>query len=424
MPMPAVRRRPAGPDRRFTRRRQRLRAGLTQLLFVGAGLVAGIYVPKITAGPTVSAGRIVELLFTAGVTVISLITVIYSLLFLVVQWVSGTFSMRLALFRDDPIVWRAFAYSIGIFSFCFTAAFAIGNDKTVSVIVPVLAFVLVIAALALMRVLQTRAFTSMLLAPTLSAITERGRAIVEGLYAPAAGESRVPLSRPPLRRTVTWPHRLAVLQQLHLGPLVDAARRADAVVVLRQTVGATMLTGMPVADVHGGDLGDETVLRAVVTGPERSFDQDPQLAFRLLADVGLRALSPAVNDPATAVQVIDAIEDLLTMLAARTVSASQIADGEGTARVVLSLPNWEQFACGAVDDLIAASENSPMVLLRLREMFQRLTVVAPDDGGPVLSARADWVEGMLESGFPAIWSSVNCASSAGTVDAQAVREDP
>ena len=76
MPMPAVRRRPAGPDRRFTRRRQRLRAGLTQLLFVGAGLVAGIYVPKITAGPAVSAGRIVELLFTAGVTVISLITVI------------------------------------------------------------------------------------------------------------------------------------------------------------------------------------------------------------------------------------------------------------------------------------------------------------------------------------------------------------
>src|SRR6202020_2382668 len=132
------------------------------------------------------------------------------------------------------------------------------------------------------------------------------------------------------------------------------------------------------------------VLRAVVTGPERSFDQDPQLAFRLLADVGLRALSPAVNDPATAVQVIDAIEDLLTMLAARTVSASQIADGEGTARVVLSLPNWEQFACGAVDDLIAASENSPMVLLRLREMFQRLTGVAPDDGGPVLSARAGW----------------------------------
>ena len=141
---------PARPGRRFTRRHRRLRVGLSQLLFVIAGLVLGIFVPRITAPPTVSSGRIVDLLFTAGVTVISLITVIYSLLFLVVQWVGSTFSLRLTLFRDDPIVWRAFAYSIGIFVFCFTAAFAIGNDKTVSVAVPVLALLRVLAALLFM----------------------------------------------------------------------------------------------------------------------------------------------------------------------------------------------------------------------------------------------------------------------------------
>jgi uncharacterized membrane protein len=179
--MLGARRTATGPDSRFTRRRHRLRAGLTQLLFVAAGLVAGIFVPKITVSPLVSSAKIVDLLFTAGVTVISLVTVIYSLLFVVVQWVSGAFSMRLALFRDDPIVWRAFAYAIGLFVFCFTAAFAIGNDQKVSVVVPVLALVLVVGALAFMRVLQTRAFVSMLLAPTLTAITERGREILDGL---------------------------------------------------------------------------------------------------------------------------------------------------------------------------------------------------------------------------------------------------
>src|SRR5580700_1350107 len=180
--MVGTRRTSSGPDSRFTRRRHRLRAGLTQLLFVVAGLVAGIFVPKITLSPLVSSGKVVDLLFTAGVTVVSLVVVIYSLLFLVVQWVSGAFSMRLALFRDDPIVWRAFAYAIGLFVFCFTAAFAIGNDQTVSVVVPVLALVLVVGALAFMRVLQTRAFVSMLLAPTLTAISERGREILHGLY--------------------------------------------------------------------------------------------------------------------------------------------------------------------------------------------------------------------------------------------------
>jgi uncharacterized membrane protein len=418
------RRRPAGPGRRFTRRRRRLRAGLAQLLFVVLGLAAGIFVPRITVPPLVSAGRIVELLFTAGVTVISLVTVIYSLLFLVVQWVSGTFSMRLALFRDDPIVWRAFAYSIGLFVFCFTAAFAIGNDKTVSVIVPVLALVLVVAALAFMRVLQTRAFVSMLLAPTLTAISERGRAILDGLYSPASGPERAPVALPPLRGTVTWPGRLAVLQQLHLGPLVAAAGQADAVVVLRQAVGVTLLTGMPVADVHGGRLGEDIVLRAIVTGPERSFDQDPELAFRLLADVGLRALSPAVNDPATAVQVIDALEDLLTVLAARTASARQVADEQGTVRVVLSLPPWEQLARGSVDDLIAAAASSPLVLLRLREMLQRLSVVAPGTSAPAVSARAGWVESMLARNFPVVWSAANGPGPAGGVDVQPAGKYP
>jgi hypothetical protein len=54
----------------------------------------------------------------------------------------------------------------------------------------------------------------------------------------------------------------------------------------RSSVGATLLAGLPVADVHGGDPGQEAVLRAVVTGPERSFDQDPLLAFRLPRHLG------------------------------------------------------------------------------------------------------------------------------------------
>jgi uncharacterized membrane protein len=393
---------PTGPDSRFTRRRHRLRAGLSQLLFIVAGLVAGIFVPKITVSPLVSSSKIVDLLFTAGVTVISLVTVIYSLLFVVVQWVSGAFSMRLALFRDDPIVWRAFAYSIGLFVFCFTAAFAIGNDEKVSVIVPVLALILVVGALAFMRVLQTRAFVSMLLAPTLTAITERGREIVDGLYPPAQAERRQPGQLPSLKRTVTWADQPTVLQQLHLEPLVAAAGGADSVVVFRQNVGATLLPGLPVADVHGGDLGESLVLRAVVTGPERSFDQDPLLAFRLLADIALRALSPAVNDPATAVEALDSLEGLLSLLAVRSDRADHLTDNAGVVRVILCLPRWEDFARSCLDDVIAAATGSPMVLLRLRDLLTRLGQQAPPAAGNFVATRAAWVDDTLAREFPLI----------------------
>lgn len=393
-----------GPGSRFTRPRHRLRAGLTQLLFVAAGLLAGLFVPRITVQPTVSSGRIVDLLFTAGVTVISLVTVIYSLLFVVVQWVSGAFSMRLALFRDDPIVWRVFAFAIGLFVFCFSAAFVIGNRKTVSVMVPALALLLVVAALALMRVLQNRAFVSMLLAPTLILITERGREILDGLYRPATGESTPAAALPPASATVTWPHPPAVLQQLRIEPLVAAAGAADSVVVLRQAVGVTLVTGMPVADVHGPGPDQQTVLRALVTGPERSFDQDPLLAFRLLADIGLRALSPAVNDPATAVQVIDSLESLLSLLAARTLPADRLSDGGGVVRVVLRLPRWDDFARSCLDDLIAAAASSPMVLLRLRGLLGRIGGIAPLAGQDIVASRAAWVDDLLTRGFPVVWA--------------------
>jgi uncharacterized membrane protein len=415
-----ARRTPGRLGRRFTRRHRRLRVGLSQLLFVVAGLSLGIFVPKITAPPTVSSGRIVDLLFTAGVTVISLITVIYSLLFVVVQWVGSTFSLRLALFRDDPIVWRAFAYSIGVFVFCFTAAFAIGNSKTVSVVVPVLALLLVLAALVFMRTLQTRALVSMLLAPNLDAITERGREILDGLYLqPAAGDPAAGAPLPPLRSTVTWSDQPAVLQQLHLDPLVTAARAAGSVVVLRQAVGVTLLSGMPVADVHGGDLGQQAVLRAIVPGRERTFDQDPLLAFRLLADIALRALSPAINDPATAVQVLDCLEGLLGPLAARNATAGQVADTDGVIRVMLNLPRWEDFARKCLDDIIVASADSPMVLLRTRDLLTRLGRTAPSSGQKVLASRHRWVEDTLARNFPVVW-----ADTASALDGQPAPHSP
>jgi uncharacterized membrane protein len=402
--MVGARRTSSGPDSRFTRRRHRLRAGLSQLLFIVAGLIAGIFVPKITVSPLVSSGKIVDLLFTAGVTVISLVTVIYSLLFVVVQWVSGAFSMRLALFRDDPIVWRAFAYAIGLFVFCFTAAFSIGTDEKVSVVVPVLALVLVVGALAFMRVLQTRAFVSMLLAPTLTAITERGREILDGLYPAGDAAPPQPVELRSPKRTVTWAGRPSVLQQLHLVPLVAAASAADSVVVLRQTVGATLLPGLPVADVHGGNPGKDVVLRAVVTGPERSFNQDPLLAFRLLADIALRALSPAVNDPATAVEAIDSLEGLLSLIAARTEPAEQVTDDAGVVRIVLRLPRWEDFARGCLDDVIAAAAGSPMVLLRLRDLLARVRERPPAAAADFVATRAAWIDDLLARGFPAIWA--------------------
>jgi uncharacterized membrane protein len=271
----------ARPLGRFYRPRRRLRTGLVQLLCALAGLALGLLLPRITAKPSVASSHVSDTLIGVGFGVLGLVSIIFSLLFLVVQWAFGSLSPRLNLFRDDPIVWRTFGLAIGIFVFSVTATLVIGDQPEVSAVVPTAEVLAVLAALLLLRTLQVKAFTSIQLAPTLSAIAAQGRGILDDLYPRPGTADRHPATPlPPLRRAVTWPNRQAILQQLDLRPLLQAD--GAAVIVLRVRIGDTLQEGAVVADLHGGDMTDTAVLRGLVAGQERTFGQDPLFAFRPL----------------------------------------------------------------------------------------------------------------------------------------------
>ena len=390
------------PLGRFGRPRRRLRAGLVQLLCALAGLGLGLLLPRITFESTVASTRVTDLLVGVGFGVLGLVTIIFSLLFLVVQWAFTSLSPRLNLFRDDPIVWRTFGFAVGVLVFSVTTALVIGDQEKVSVIVPAAEVVAVLAAIALIRTLQMKAFASIQLAPTLAAIAGQGRGVLADLYPRPYTPGRKPTAPlPPRRRAVLWPHRQAILQQLDLGRLLAAA--GGAVIVLRAGIGDTLQQGAPVADLHGGEVTDEAVLAGLVTGPERTFGQDPLFAFRLLADIAMRALSPAVNDPATAVQVLDTIESLLQALVSRDLDVAEVADGAGTVRVVLALPSWDDYLRTALDDLLESAAQSPMVLLRARTLLTGLLSAAPPARQPPVARRLDRTGELGGGNFPGIW---------------------
>jgi uncharacterized membrane protein len=191
------------------------------------------------------------------------------------------------------------------------------------------------------------------------------------------------------------------LQQLDLPRLAGAA--GGAVIVLRARIGDTLQHGAVVAGLHDGDASDAAVLAGLVTGPERTFGQDPLFAFRLLADIGLRTLSPAVNDPATAVQVLDTIESLLMPLASRDLDVAEIADDAGAVKVVLALPSWDDYLQIALEDLIEAASRSPMVLLRARALLAGLADAAPPQRRSPVTWRLHRAEELAAGNSPAIW---------------------
>jgi len=160
---------------------------------------------------------------------------------------------------------------------------------------------------------------------------------------------------------VPWPRPQTALQQLELRRLLSAAERSGSVVVFRVRVGQTLWQGATVAEVSGS-LDDDVVVESCVTGVNRTFEQDPLLAFRLLADIGLRAPSPAINDPATAVQVLDAIVGLLALLASRDLAVGAVGSPSGATRIHLDLPAWADFVSEGLDERLVPSKNSPMVL--------------------------------------------------------------
>ncbi|WP_406186427.1 DUF2254 family protein [Streptomyces sp. NBC_01006] len=391
------------------RRRPRLRAELSQLLFAAAGAGLGLVLPRITGGPQVSGPHANELLIGLGFSVLGVTAVIFSLLFLVVQWAHTSFTPRLTLFGNAPFVWRTFSFAIGLVVFCLTAALVIGTSTRVSTAVPGAAVVLLLVLLALLRTLQLKALASIQLAPVLHVVTERGRLVMDALRSAASGAAApVPAAAlPPLRSTVSWPRPMTILQQVDMERLLATARAAHAVVVLRAIPGTTLSFGVPVADIHTAtELTADpapAVLAALVTGAERTFDQDPLFAFRLLADIVLRALSPAVNDPATAVQGLDCLEDLLTGPAGLPAGPLHVADPDGHVRVVVELPGRDEYLHTALDDVVSASAHAPMVLLRLRTLLLHLAAGQPADREDLVQRRLAWAEQELARRYPTLW---------------------
>lgn len=373
------------------RRLRGLRSGVVQLIYLLAAGALGVLMPLVPVGFTVSADRAVEALVAVGIGIVTFIGVVYSLLFLVVQFGTTTFTPRLNLFRDSPIVWHAFGYFAGILVFSFTAAFSIGpDDHRVTGLVPVTLALLLVVALILFRRLQSAAFRSIQLASTLKQVTDRGRAVIDHLYPPVDDAPEPPGDAATGTETaVPWSGRWAVLQAIDVPPLVRRARSSDVVVEFLHHPGQTLTEGGSLAVVHGSP--DPTVIPAVLaataTGHERTFEQDPLLALRVLADIALRALSPAVNDPATAVHALDALDSLLRTTVRRRLAVGRVHDAGGSLRVVVPMPDWSDFVAVSLDEVIPLSRNSVHVRHRTLRLLEDLITLAPPDRQPVLAER-------------------------------------
>jgi uncharacterized membrane protein len=341
------------------------------------------YLPGFTSGAGVSAALAVLSAIASGM--MPLTGLVFSLAFVMVQFSATAYSPRLVSWLAGSSI---MSHSLGIFTATFIYALGalawVDRDGTGKVpLLTVWVAVLLMMASVVFFVMLVERLSMLQIARILTYAGEKGREVIESGYAPLQGAESEPEevapSLPPVSQILLHRGGPAVLQAFDVRGLVALGERGNAVVALAYPVGDTLVDGMPILHVHGAAqaLPEGSLRRLVRLGPERTFEQDPKYAIRILVDIAIKALSPAINDPTTAVQALDQVEDLLLRLGRRSLSAGRVADTKGNLRLVFPVPSWDDFLTLAFDEIRFYGASSIQVMRRMRALLLDLIEQVP-----------------------------------------------
>ncbi|MEU3005195.1 MULTISPECIES: DUF2254 domain-containing protein [unclassified Streptomyces] len=200
---------------------------------------------------------------------------------------------------------------------------------------------------------------------------------------------------------VAYEGRAGVLRDVNTARLVRAARRQGVVLRVIPRIGDFVVPGTPMLAVHGGTVPPRHRLRyAVSVSVERTLHQDLAFGLRQLADIALRALSPSVNDPTTAVQCLDRMVQFLAAVADLPLGTVHHRDGAGRVRLVQDGPGWEDLVDLAFEEIRWCVTGSPQVSRRLMAGLDDLLLIVPEERRTSLARHRELLVQTMERSVP------------------------
>jgi uncharacterized membrane protein len=342
-----------------------------------------------------------QAMFGAIITLaLSFVVFTFGSLLVAIQVASGQYTPRIiatTLLRDNVI-----RFTAGLF--VFTLLFAIRTLNRIEEHVPQLACFVggMLGFASLVSFLYLIDHAARMLRPVslIKKVSENGIAVVEWVYPQPFDrlqEAAGPLPLPsPADRTVLHRGSSAIVLAVDLPFLTAEAERLDGVIEFVPQVGDFVGGDEPLFLLHGGAMAtDETQLReSIAFGSERTIDQDPLFAVRVLVDIAIKALSKAINDPTTAVLAIDQLQRMLRCAGRRNLRSDRILDRAGKLRVVFRTPDWEDFVHLACCEIRFYGAENLQIARRLRAMLVTLAETLPAERRPALMQQLDLLDRM------------------------------
>ncbi len=331
---------------------------------------------------------------------------VVSIAVVVVQFGASQYTPRLvSRFRRDPVV----KHSLGIFIapaiYALVSLRVLGRDgsKVVPSITVALNLALLIAAVLVFFLLVSRLLDLLRPRRVIAQIVEQGLEAIREVYPFERGRTpSLDVPQTPIDAVVCHEGPPAVLAALDRGRLVRAAAAADVVVEVAVSVGGYLPPGAPAFLIRGNASAVDAreLRRSAILEDERTIAQDPAFAVRAIVDTALRALSPAVNDPTTAVQAVDGLETLLAALADRDLQRGRIADAGGRLRLVYPTPSWVDLLDLSLTEIRHYGADTPQIARRLRSLLLTLIETSPAVCRPALDDQLARLDSAVRAAYP------------------------
>ncbi len=159
------------------------------------------------------------------------------------------------------------------------------------------------------------------------------------------------------------------LQLIDAEVLMALAAEEDLLLRLERWPGHYLVKGRAMAMVWPGNRVTETLVEkmnaAFVLGNQRTAAQDVEFSFHQLVEIAVRALSPGVNDPFTAIACVDRLGSGLCRLAGRDMPSALRFDSHGRLRLVAPGPTFEGIVDTAFNQIRQNARSNPAVANRM-----------------------------------------------------------
>jgi uncharacterized membrane protein len=323
-----------------------------------------------------------------GGSIMTVVSIVFAILLMTLTLASMQFSPRIMLsFVRDGVTQWTLGIFLGTFSYCMAALPAARSRPypfaPVGTVVGAMLLALACVACLLFFIHHiSRAISVNQIVDRIASETE---AVIDETM---PGPRRSAVAAGPQPEEVHWELPVAsevsgYIRFIDVRRLPALARVHHLKVQVLRRVGHFVPQGVPFLMVSKAERATPEALAelraAFDFGPSRTLQQDVEFGILQIVDIALKAISPAVNDPSTAISCVDQLSRILIRVASREAPASRLYDPPGVLRVEVPWLGFERLLDSAFEQIRMYSKTDVAVSLRLLRALGDIARSTPEE---------------------------------------------